>query len=210
MSKNKFEEWLQKRIQQNLPGVAAQNKMMPANRKRILPPENARQSGVLVLLYAENLSYNIILIERTADGSVHSGQIALPGGSKELSDADLVDTALREAYEEVGLEKESIDVFGPLSNLYIPVSNFLVQPILAFAKQKPTLEPDTAEVARILYLPLTAVFSRKEQVAVCTTGNSASLMHVNAYIIESHTILWGATAMMLAELEALWNEFNAL
>lgn len=203
-----FSEWLEKRLLNPLPGESAQRKMMNVNRPDILLPENARHSAVLILLFPENDEISIALIERVADGSIHSGQIALPGGRMEKEDADLITTALREANEEVGLQKNEVAILGELTRLYIPVSNFIVQPVVSFAKIKPGLFPSDSEVARILYIPLRALFARKEKVDVKASGTHELVMHVNAYILEEHTILWGATAMILSELETLWNEFN--
>lgn len=202
--------WLQQRLDQPLPGYEAQQRMMNVNRpdSRVAPP-HARKSGVLLLLYPDGGDLRLVLIERSADGGVHSGQIALPGGRKEDTDATIVDTALREAAEEVALNANKVTVLGKLSCLYIPVSNFEVTPVIAFAEEEPKLIASEAEVARILHLPLSTLFSRKEMVDVQASGLNM-IIHTIAYMMDDVRFIWGATAMILSELEAVVEEWKLL
>jgi len=200
---NEFVQSLKARMQQPLPGYEAQKKMMNVNRPDAShAPATARQSGVLILLYPDNDDVRLVLIERSADGGVHSGQIALPGGKKEDTDADIVATALREAAEEVALNANKVEVLGQLSSLYIPVSNFVVNPVLAICHEEPQLIPSEYEVARILRLPLSTVFTRKEMVDVRASGLNLTI-HTIAYMMDDEKFIWGATAMILSELEAM-------
>ncbi|PSK95088.1 NUDIX hydrolase [Taibaiella chishuiensis] len=199
--------WLQQRLQQPLPGYEAQRKMMNINRPDVrVTPETARQSGVMLLLYPEAQDVRLVLIERTDDGGVHGGQIALPGGRKEDYDTDIVDTALREANEEVNLDRESVQVLGQLSPLYIPVSNFEVHPVIVVSDRKPELSPSEAEVARILYLSLSGIFADKDDVEVRPSGFPNMTIRTVAYMMNDTKYIWGATAMILSELEAIWEE----
>ncbi len=201
-----FVQWLKHRMQQPLPGYEAQKKMMNVNRPDgSHAPPTARQSGVLILLYPKDNDVRLVVIERSADGGVHSGQIALPGGKKEETDPDIVATALREAAEEVALNANKVEVLGILSSLYIPVSNFVVNPVLAICNEEPQLIPSEYEVARILHLPLSTVFSRKEMVDVRASGLNLTI-HTVAYMMDDEKFIWGATAMILAELEAMLEE----
>ncbi|WP_118972289.1 NUDIX hydrolase [Taibaiella koreensis] len=205
-----FVSWLEQRLTQPLPGYEAQKRMMNVNRPdgREAPP-HARKSGVLLLLYPDGGDLQLVLIERSADGGVHSGQIALPGGRKEDTDVTIVDTALREAAEEVALNAHKVTVIGQLSCLYIPVSNFEVTPVVAFAAEAPKLIASEAEVARILRLPLSTLFSRKEMVDVRASGLDI-VIHTIAYMMDDEQFIWGATAMILSELEAIVAEWKAL
>jgi 8-oxo-dGTP pyrophosphatase MutT (NUDIX family) len=208
MMADRFSNWMAARLALQLPGEAAQHKMMNINRPSSASvPEQVKHSAVLMILYREEGDIHLVLIQRVNDGGIHSGQIALPGGRQDPEDASLEATALREAQEEVGLSAQDVTILGRLTNLYIPVSNFLVQPIVGYADSRPLLHASDSEVARILTLPLREVFSRKEQVSVQASATRELVMNVNAYILESNTILWGATAMMLSELEVLWNEY---
>lgn len=205
-----FTEWLKGRLGQPLPGYDAQRKMMNINRPDVkAAPADARESGVLLLLYPEGNDVCLVLIERSADGGVHSGQIALPGGRKEDTDDSLVATALREAAEEVALNAHAAEVIGLLSCLYIPVSNFKVQPVIAIAAEDPKLIPSEAEVARIIRMPLAAVFARKEMVDVQASGLHLMIRTI-AYMMDDGQFIWGATAMILSELETLVEEWNDL
>jgi len=207
---NVFTEWLKQRLQQPLPGYEAQRKMMNVNRPRVQQaPPGARQSGVLLLLYPDRGQARMVLIERSADGGVHSGQIALPGGKKEDTDDSIVTTALREAAEEVALNAHQVEVIGQLTPLYIPVSNFIVNPVIAVTGEEPKLIPSEAEVADILKLPLPALFSVKEMVEVKASGLDLTIRTI-AYMLEDRRFIWGATAMILSELETLLEESSLL
>lgn len=207
---DQFKDWLQERLKQPLPGFEAQKKMMNLNRPRTAGvPENARESGVLILLYPDHGAINTVLIERTKDGGVHSGQIALPGGRREPSDRDIIATALREANEEVALEAGMVTVLGNLTDLYIPVSNFIVQPVIAYSGNRPVLSASDNEVADIIHISLEQLFSNKEEVDVIASGTVSFKVHTLAYMLTPPAVLWGATAMILSELESIWNEYKS-
>ncbi len=204
-----FEVWLSERLQHSLPGYDAQKKMMSRNRPDISKaPAHARQSGVLILLYCDDGAVKTVLIERSIDGGVHSGQIALPGGKQELSDENILQTALREAEEEVALDATKVMVKGLLSPLYIPVSNFEVHPVIGLCREVPELRPSEWEVARVLTPDLPLLFSRKQQVKVKPSGFPQLTIRTPAYMLAEDTFVWGATAMILSELEAIWMEWT--
>lgn len=204
-------EWLKNRLQYPLPGFAAQERM--AARVKPLPgkiPEDVRASGVLCLLFPKDGELNVLLMKRMADKGAHSGQISFPGGKQELSDADLKVTALREANEEVGIMSSEVDILGALTPLYIPVSNFMVHPYIGFARQQPTYILSIQEVAYTIELPLSTLFheARKTTVDVVSPAMPLTLRSVKAYQIDEQTIIWGATAMMLSELEIILAEYS--
>src|SRR5690554_3211308 len=144
-----FYNWLHKRLQHELPGIEAQQTMMNIGRPFLKTiPKSARQSAVLILMYPYSTNESgLIFIERSIDKTPHSGQIAFPGGKKEKIDKDFIDTALREAHEEINLPRDKVNIIGNLSPLYIPISNFNVNPILAFTDDLPPLKPCDIEVA---------------------------------------------------------------
>lgn len=197
-------EKLIKNKDKKLPGLKAQQKMMlhrdPAYNPHV---NNARDSAVLIHLYPNALNQTeVIFIKRTQlPGSSHSGQIAFPGGKKEKEDHNLQETAIREAWEEVHILKKETKIIRELSPVYIPVSNFKIHPFLAFGEEKPAyLKPDPLEVELILNTEIERLFTNKtkETIEVFPQIN----MKVNAYKLDTH-IIWGATAMILSELEAL-------
>lgn len=203
-------ERLRARLQHPLPGLSAQEKMTG----RVLPmpheiPASARPSAVLFLLFGEEPDFHLLLIQRTADGRAHSAQISAPGGRWEPADADLRTTALRETEEEVGIAPKDVEVLGALTPLYIPVSNFLVHPFVGYAPELPPLLPNAFEVARTLEIPLGTLFNpaTKIQTEVRPTSAPGLVLSVPAYKPEGDdSIIWGATAMMLAELEAVMED----
>lgn len=205
-----FKDWLQVRLQQPLPGYEAQKKMMSVLRPDASQaPDAARQSGVLLLFYPTANDIKLILIERSIDGGVHSGQLAFPGGKKEETDADIIETALREANEEVALKSDTAIVLGKLSALYIPVSNFVVNPVVAICDGEPALIASEAEVASILHLSINTLFSKKEMVQVLVSGGSLNIRTI-AYMLDDGKFIWGATAMILSEVETMLIEGQSL
>lgn len=210
MSYKKQIEWLRDRLQQPLPGIAGQERMAA----RVVPmpdtiPTDARPSAVLSTLFPKNEELHLILIERGRDRSAHSGQIAFPGGKQERSDADLKATALREAQEEVGILSADVDILGELTPLYIPVSKFRVHPYVAFAKENPVYNINQGEVSKVLEIPLQEFRNpaNKTILDVVSPAVPDVIRKVKAYQING-TVIWGATAMIISELETVLEEFN--
>ena len=200
---------LKVRLTQSLPGPAAHERMLA----RVLPlplkvPEDARPSAVLSLLFPLNNALHVLLIKRTEDGRAHSGQISFPGGRQEPTDADLHATALREAQEEVGIMSSEVEILGQLTPLYIPVSNFQVYPFVAFAEKRPAYLLSKQEVAYTIELPVAKFLAEKmKTIATVTSPADPSFKRdVRAYRLEDNTVIWGATAMILSELEQIFRE----
>ncbi len=199
-------ERLRARLQQPLPGRNAQERMM--GRVVSMPlqvPDDARLSAVLCLLFPMNEELHVLLMKRKEDKTAHSGQVSFPGGRFEEGDADLKATALREAYEEVGILCEDVDILGALTELYIPVSNFNVYPFVGFAESRPNYSLSHNEVAHTLEVPLNELLhaERKTVAEVVSPKYPDVKRKVNAYILKDGTIIWGATAMMISELEVV-------
>lgn len=189
---------------QPLPGLAAQNRM--ASRVRPLPPElpeDARESAVLALLFPLEEELNLMLIKRVEDGKPHSGQISFPGGRRDPEDESLQVTALRETFEEVGIPSSSIEVLGKLSQLYIPVSNSNVHPYVGYMHSITESRINDAEVQYILEVPVKELFlpERKTIRHIRPSAFPEMLIKAPAYLLDDDHVIWGATAMMIAELE---------
>lgn len=187
-----------------LPGRAAQYSMAPRPRggpEQDDPRPDARAGGVLVLLYPYRRRLTLPLILRPTYTGVHSGQVGFPGGGREPEDTDLTATALREAYEEVGVEPERVRVLGQLSPLYVFASNYLVQPTVAWCGGRPRFKPDPYEVALLIEAPLDDLLDRanRREETWRLRGQSVQV----PYFGVQEQVVWGATAMMLAELLAL-------
>jgi len=164
---------------------------------------NPRLSAVLCILFSENEKLKMILIRRSVYVGIHSGQISFPGGRYEESDGDLMVTALREVHEEIGIHPAEVEILGQLTDLYIPPSNFLVRTFVAHVKQKPQYKIDTREVQEVIeveidYFFRTDIIHRKNFKAHNSTLNTNA-----PYFDVDGVVIWGATAMILAELADL-------
>lgn len=176
-----------------------------------LPAEGAataRPAAVLVLIAPDAAGEaRVTLIERTSYDGHHSGEIAFPGGAAEPGDADLASTALREASEEIGLDPASVRlrIVGELEPFWIPVSNFRVTPIVAFADHLPPWRPDSREVARVIDVPL-ASFLPDAPITTLERDVREWRIRYGAYAladIGEGPAVWGATARILGQLGAV-------
>ena len=185
-----------------LPGQVAHRAMSPASyRSRTIPTgTDPRLGAVTISLYQKNETLHFPLIQRPIYKGTHSGQISLPGGKVELQDVNLEDTACRETLEEIGLALDSNHIISELSSIYIPPSNFLVHPFLAFYDQKPAFIPEEREVAAILEIPLFHLLDDQylSERVVYRLGEKEIKSRVFVF---QDQVVWGATAMMLNELK---------
>ena len=157
-----FDSFLHKitRIKNILPvGIDAHKMMTPKERMQFTDVNNyldrhPRQSAVMMLCYPVNDEPTILLIEREVYEGVHSGQVAFPGGKSEVSDTSLMFTALRETDEEVGIKPADIQVIRSFTQVYVPPSNFVIQPYLGIMTQTPNFIPSELEVAKLIELPI--------------------------------------------------------
>lgn len=201
---------LQNRLQTPLPGLNAQMLMAPPIRgKTIEVPPNAKQSAVMLLLYPHQDKWWIPFIRRAADGRVHGGQVSLPGGRKDLTDPDFNYTALRETHEEIGIPPEQITLMGELTEIYIPPSNSLVYPRIGLAHSKPHFEPNPSEVQDIIEVEITQFLdpNRRDIHEVDVFGGN--FIQAPGYTVNEQHLIWGGTAMMVAEFAQLVAELQA-
>jgi 8-oxo-dGTP pyrophosphatase MutT (NUDIX family) len=180
-------------------GQAAQMGMVPVPRGNVRPPQmsgQARQGGVLVLIFEKNGQSHLLLTRRRDDLQQHAGQISFPGGRREEGES-LRETALREAHEEVGIRPAEVQVLGELTPLYIMPSDFEVHPFVAWHTGQPAYTIQTDEVAEILEVPISFLLdpaNRHEE----PWEIRGFQLQVPFYLVGEHKV-WGATAMMLSE-----------
>ncbi len=200
-------------LQETLLGEVAHGKMM--SYKRALAKEAMhfdpppKISAVMMLLYFQEDALHTLFMKRPENQGVHSGQISFPGGKKEDADISLLDTALRETKEEIGLSQEYIEPLGKLSEIYIPPSNFIVHPYVGFVKELPKLLPSPDEVKEIISFPVLRLFDdsivSKKQIFI---PKYQSQVEVPVFDIHGHA-LWGATAMMISEFKMMLEKYSS-
>jgi 8-oxo-dGTP pyrophosphatase MutT (NUDIX family) len=189
-------------LKKPLPGQLAQKTMSPLpidpRRFNFNFSESPRKGAVLILIYPEADQAFFPLIKRPTYAGVHSGQIAFPGGKMEPEDENISYTAIREAWEEVGVLPEDVKLLGQISDLFVPASNFLVSPIIAYSERKPDFIPEIKEVDRIIETPLKQLFElEKRKQKILEIGGQFKLD--TPYFDISNEVVWGATAMILGE-----------
>jgi len=189
----------------NLPGRDAQLTMAPPMRgDYAAPPATARRASVLALLYPIETRLHLLYIQRTSPKrDRHAGQISFPGGAVEAVDVDAAATALRETEEEVGVPHDEVELLGALTQLYIPVSNFLVDPFVGYLPDRPTFILQESEVARVLELPLADFLTGEaRKVGLRKMANGLTLSDVPYWAVAGEEV-WGATSMITAEILAI-------
>jgi len=207
-----FAAFLQERLQRPLPGMAAQLEMAPRPKglryrpNQFTPTPDARHGAVLVGLYTEPRSGALatILTLRPRKMRHHGGQLSYPGGGRDAQETP-EETALREAHEEVALPRGAVELRGRLSQLYIPPTNNLVTPVVGTLLEVPPLTPNPREVEQILHLPLARLL---EGHLFCEETRVHRGVETCIPQWRVHDVpLWGATAMITAELLVLYREF---
>lgn len=201
---------LQKRLQSPLPGLNAQMLMAPPIRGKVLEvPDNARRSAVMLLLYPHLDKWWIPFIRRAEDGRVHGGQVSLPGGRKDQEDPDFTFTALRETHEEIGIAPEHINVVGDLTEIYIPPSNSLVYPRIGLAQSRPDFLPNPSEVQDVIEVEITQFLDESLRDIHEVDVFGGNFIKAPGYTVNNQHLIWGGTAMMVAEFAHLVSELQA-
>ena len=206
-----FIDRLKERLENPLPGSSAHEIMRATPVGNILPDFQhklpPRPGSVLILLYPDQGKIWFPLIQRPEYLGAHSGQVSLPGGKAEAGE-DAIETALREAQEEIGIQASSIQVLGRLSDFFVIPSNFIVTPVIGFVHSIPKMVPDTVEVERII---LGDVGSLMDPMAIRTkeiVAGGKFTMRAPYFDVEGQ-VVWGATAMMLNEFRSIAHSLHA-
>jgi 8-oxo-dGTP pyrophosphatase MutT (NUDIX family) len=197
---------IEKSLQNELPGRAAQFKMTNISRTLDdIVPSDAKLAGVKLLLFPKQDKLHLSFIQRTAKNpnDPHSGQISFPGGKLEPNDESLLACALRETEEEVGVLPSKIKVLGALTQLYIPVSNFDVYPFVGFLEEEPLFKLQESEVKSVITLPIDHFLNPENLDSTDITVRNFTMKNVPYFKAENNKI-WGATAMILNEFLTIW------
>jgi 8-oxo-dGTP pyrophosphatase MutT (NUDIX family) len=205
-----FIERLKIRLNQPLPGARVQDQMRARHTSgediSFIHKGPPRQGGVALLLYQHQGSWFFPLMKRRQYPGIHSGQISLPGGKKEPGDRSLSETALRESREELGLELNSGQIVGSLSELYIIASHFNILPVVALMDDRPSIKPDKREVEYTITASIDQLLQqdkvRRKELLVRGYSISAPYFDIE------NQVVWGATAMIINEFLTLVKELG--
>lgn len=204
-------DFLEKRLQKEMPGDVAHDLMKPTMANgaplRLSHPVPPKEGGVLILLYEEEGRTRFPLIQRPSYEGIHSGQMALPGGKKEIQDKDLIMTARRETREEIGISENHVEVVGTLSKFYVAASNYNVLPVIGKMAHIPSFDPDPREVDDIITPEISQLINPELLKSKDMEVRNGYKLHCPYFELEGRTV-WGATAMMLSELMVILREFH--
>lgn len=212
MNFDDFLKLVPKITKETLPGTNSHIKMEPPERRNLIEQTDfsvviPKKSAILLLLYPKNNRVHLALIMRNSYNGVHSAQIGLPGGKYEEIDETLQQTALRETYEEIGISSNQVIVFKELTELYIPPSNFMVQPFVGYCLDEISFVANPDEVTQIIEIPLSEILIEERIKNIEMATSYMKNVSVPSFKIENH-IIWGATAMMLSELKDLFKNVS--
>ena len=197
---------LPKLIKLPLGGLDAQFKMAPEFRKLFdatkIKQMNPKKAAVLVIFYPNDNNETMFLLTKRAQyNGTHSSQISFPGGKHEYADILMKNTALRETHEEIGINKEDVHLIKQLTDVYIPPSNFYVTPFLGYMNYHPFFYKND-EVESVMEIKLSDLLDVNNLSTINIDTSYAKNMEVPCFKLNGE-IVWGATAMMLSEINDL-------
>ena len=206
MEFNQFKNKIASFKARKLGGLNVQFELAPSLRLKYdaawVKASNPRKAAVLVLFYPdEKENTTFILIERASYKGTHSAQISFPGGKMDKTDSNLQETALRETFEEVGVSAKSIEIIRELTAVYIPPSNFLATPFMAFVDKKPAFITNY-EVENTIEVLVEDLLNESSLTTVNLTTSYMENTDVPCFKLNGY-IVWGATAMILSEIKEL-------
>jgi 8-oxo-dGTP pyrophosphatase MutT (NUDIX family) len=191
-----------------LPAEASQFKMSPPFRKELInmnkeAMKTAKKAGVMALFYPDNMQETTLaLILRKTYKGIHSAQIGFPGGKLEPQDSSLENAAIRETFEEIGVPIQDIKILQQLTQVYIPPSNFYVQPFIGILRETPSFVKQEDEVEDIIEVSLKHFMGEDTHISKWVETSYSINVEVPAFKLNGH-VVWGATAMILSEIKDL-------
>jgi 8-oxo-dGTP pyrophosphatase MutT (NUDIX family) len=187
-----------------LPGEKAHRMMIPQGRNLYPTVDitSIKQSSILILLFPFDGKVSTCLIRRPSTMRFHGGQIAFPGGKYETFDKDILNTALRESFEEIGTDSDLIEIIGALTPLYVQVSNFTINPFIGWSKTLPQFKIESQEVDEIFIVPVER-FLQHSTIQIREVTTIRGTIEVPGFYIDQ-LFIWGATAMIISEFNEIF------
>lgn len=177
------------------PGLEVKiRKVLSHREKKTISDKGLMRAAVLIPLYRKGGEYHILFTKRTEEVEIHKGQISFPGGNRDKGDENLLATALRENFEEIGLRPQDVEVLGELDDMVTQVSNFVVTPFVALVPYPYDFKINQHEVDELIEVPLSALLQGRGSQDVIESERGLVLSHYYRY---GEHIIWGATARIL-------------
>lgn len=170
-------------------------RILTENPKKTVVDSSLTPAGVTLLLYPKDGEYCILLNKRTDTVDDHKGEISFPGGRKDPEDKTLLDTALRETHEEMGISPDDVDVLGEIDDVPTNTS-YLISTFVGTIPYPYEFAPSEAEVAEVLEVPISTLMdinSTRDEVRV----RDGELVNSVSYSYDGH-LIFGATARILS------------
>jgi 8-oxo-dGTP pyrophosphatase MutT (NUDIX family) len=206
-----LEGFLAERLSQPLPGAEAQHRFAPTplheGWRADDRPDGARHAAALLLIYPGPLGLTVPLTVRHTDLPHHPGQISFPGG-RVGADETAEQAAIRETHEEIGVRPDRVRILGPLSTLWIVVSNHLLEPFVGVTTARPDFELAPREVEALVEVPLSDIRDMRRVKSAMRVRDGRDVTYP-FFDLGGHQV-WGATAMVLGEFAALFEEASGI
>ena len=200
-----LEVFLATRLAQALPGAEVQHRFAPKplyeGWRADARPEGSRHASALMLIYPGPEGLTVPLTVRHSDFPHHPGQVSFPGGRVDVNESPSR-AALRETFEEIGVEPDTVRVLGPLSTLWIIVSNHLLEPYVGVIDARPEFTLAPREVEALLEVPLRDILDATRRKTETRMRDGIEVTYP-FFELAGHKV-WGATAMVLGEFTALF------
>ena len=178
--------------------------LLARNRRALALPDRVRAAVLVLFVYRDGLPA-LVFAKKTEEVPHHKGQFSFPGGVVRADDESVVEAALREAREEIGLDTAAVEVLGLFDDVPTTVTNFVITPVLGLARSEPRFRPDGREIERVLEIPLTHLLEptafREEE------WEREGVKRTVLFVSYGEDIVWGTTGRILREvLDALFPE----
>ena len=205
---SKLSQNIKERLLNPLPGIKAHQLTKVISKNDFTfsnTTENAIPAAVLILLFPFEKEIQFFLTQRTKSVEHHKGQISLPGGMRETNES-LSETALRETEEEIGVNRNTVELLGSLTPFFVPVTGYIIHPYIGCCKEKPSTKIYSGEVDKLFSISISELIDEKILITEewNIRGYGASVPYYNFNLCK----VWGATAAILSEFKWVLKEID--